>query len=297
MLKIFADQVADTTGAGSGFGREFALSAAGRGMKLVLADIQPDALEQTQRQLREQGAQVISQVTDVGRYEQVQALAERCLASYGAPQLLFNNAGVAQGGLLWEHDLTDWEWVLRVNLWGVVHGVKAFVPAMVDAGKSAHVINTASVAGLLSAPSLGIYNVSKHAVVSLSETLYHDLRLINSPVGISVLCPAFVSTGIDRSERNRPEDLASPSPETESMKQAQAATSKAVRSGRITAPEVSEMTFDAIEQDRFYIITHQNIMPSVKLRLDDVANQRNPTDPYSLKREVAPQAAGNQGAG
>ncbi|MGH1358248.1 MAG: SDR family oxidoreductase [Burkholderiaceae bacterium] len=297
MLKEFKNQVAVVTGAGSGFGREFAMTAARRGMKLVLADIQADALARTAATLNDMGVEFKTQVTDVGDFDQVEALRDTCLSAYGVPQLLFNNAGVAKGGLLWEHGIADWEWVLRVNLWGVIHGVRAFVPAMVDADKPAHVVNTASVAGLLSAPSLGIYNVSKHGVVTLSETLFHDLRMVKSAVGVSVLCPAFVPTGIDQSERNRPEALASKEAETQSMKQAQALTSKAVKAGRITAPEVAQTTFTAIEEDQFYIITHDKIMDSVKLRLDDVAGRTNPTDPYSLKRDVAPKAGSGKESG
>jgi len=290
MLKEFGGKVAVITGAGSGFGREFALMGARRGMKMVLADIQADSLDQTAATLKDMGADFKTQLTDVGKFDQVEALRDTCLSAYDVPNLVFNNAGVAHGGLIWEHGIADWEWVLRVNLWGVVHGVRAFVPAMVDAKAPAHVINTASVAGLLSAPNMGVYNVSKHAVVSLSETLYHDLRLVKSPVGVSVLCPAFVPTGISQSGRNRPAELA-PEEVTKSMKIAQEASEKAVSSGRITAPEICEATFKAIEQDDFYIITHDKIMPSVQLRLDDVGQKRNPTDPFSLKQDVKPTAA------
>jgi len=290
MLKEFSGKVAVITGAGSGFGREFAMIGARRGMKMMWADIQADSLDKTAATLRDMGADFSTQLTDVGKFEQVEVLRDACLSTYGTPHLVFNNAGVAHGGLIWEHGLADWEWVLRVNTWGVIHGVRAFVPAMVDAKVPAHVINTASVAGLLSAPNMGIYNVSKHAVVALSETLYHDLRLVKSPVGVSVLCPAFVPTGISDSGRNRPAELA-PEEVTQSMKLAQEASTKAVSSGRISAAEIGEMTFKAIEQDDFYIITHDKIMPSVQLRIDDVSKKRNPTDPFSLKQDVKPSAA------
>ncbi|MFK7963566.1 MAG: SDR family oxidoreductase [Burkholderiaceae bacterium] len=289
MLKEFKGKVAVITGAGSGFGREFALRGAERGMKMVLADIQPDSLDETASMLKGMGAELTTQLTDVGQFEQVEALRDTCLSAYGVPQLVFNNAGVAHGGLIWEHGIADWEWVLRVNLWGVVHGVRAFVPGMVDANVPAHVVNTASVAGLLSAPNMGVYNVSKHAVVALSETLFHDLNLVKSPVGVSVLCPAFVPTGISDSGRNRPAELA-PEEVTQSMKIAQEASVKAVSSGRITATEISNATFSAVENDEFYIITHDKIMPSVHLRLEDVGQKRNPTDPFSLKQDVKPTA-------
>ncbi|MEZ5741969.1 MAG: SDR family oxidoreductase [Burkholderiaceae bacterium] len=290
MLDTFQDKVAVITGAGSGFGREFALLGARRGMRLVLADIQPDALEQTMSMVVALGADAIAVPTDVGDGAAMDALRNACVDRFGVPDLLFNNAGVAAGGLIWENGIKDWEWVLRVNLWGVIHGVRAFVPAMVGRGQAAHIVNTASVAGLLSAPNMGVYNVSKHAVVALSETLFHDLRLVGSPVGVSVLCPAFVPTGIADSERNRPPALGQDTPPTESMNQAAQLNRKAVSSGRISAAEVAATTFAAIERDQFYIITHERIMESVRLRTDDVANKRNPTDPFSLRKDVAPNA-------
>ncbi|MGB7302768.1 MAG: SDR family oxidoreductase [Burkholderiaceae bacterium] len=290
MLKDFAGATAVITGAGSGFGREFALIGAHRKMKLVLADVQADALAQTSEMVATAGAtEVISQVTDVSQFESMQSLADRCHEQFGPASLLFNNAGVAAGGLLWENEPADWAWVLGVNLVGVANGVHAFVPAMVAAGKAAHVINTASVAGLVSPPTLGIYNVSKHGVVALSETLYHDFRLVKAPIGVSVLCPAFVPTGIAASERNRPQDMRSKQPPTASMQAAQQATAKAVGAGKISAADVAQATFKAIEDDRFYIVTHGKIMDSVRTRAEDVALLRNPTDPYARKQDVTPE--------
>jgi NAD(P)-dependent dehydrogenase (short-subunit alcohol dehydrogenase family) len=286
MLTEFGGRTAVITGAGSGFGREFALIGARRGMKLVLADIQSDALQDTEQLVRDLGLEagdVISQVTDVSKADQVDALAERAHQQFGAVHLLFNNAGVATGGLMWEHDTTDWEWVLGVNVMGVANGVRAFVPAMVQQKQPAHIVNTASVAGLLSPPTMGVYNVSKQAVVGLSETLYHDLQLVQSPVGVSVLCPAFVPTGIAQSHRNRPGGGLTDDQLTDSMRATQASTEKAVSSGKISASDVAQTTFEAIESDRFYIVTHEKIMDSVRLRGDDIAQLRNPTDPYSLR--------------
>ncbi len=292
MLKEFAGRTAVITGAGSGFGREFALIAARRSMQLVLADVQADALKATEALVRDAGAEkVICQLTDVSNAAQVDALASVTHDQFGPAQLLFNNAGVATGGLMWEHDLADWEWVLGVNLMGVANGVRAFVPAMVSNGQAAHVINTASVAGLLSPPTMGVYNVSKQAVVGLSETLYHDLKMVKSPVGVSVLCPAFVPTGIAQSDRNRPAGPMRDEDLTASMRAAQVSTEKAVNSGKISAADVAQTTYDAIEQDRFYIVTHEKIMGSVRLRTDDIAQLRNPTDPYSLRQPLRPDAA------
>jgi NADP-dependent 3-hydroxy acid dehydrogenase YdfG len=255
-------------------------------MNLVLADVQKDTLMAVADELTAKGAKVIAEVIDVSKGEQVDALAAAAKKAFGNVHLLFNNAGVAAGGLMWEHTQADWEWVLGVNVWGVIHGVRAFVPAMLAHGEAGHIVNTASVAGLLSAPTMGVYNVSKHSVVALSETLYNDLRMVKSQLGASVLCPAFVPTGIHLSHRNRPEDLAAAEP-TPSMIASQKASEKAVTSGKVSAPEVCELTFKAIEEERFYIITHQKIMNSVKLRLDDVALQRNPTDPFTYKPDVA----------
>jgi NADP-dependent 3-hydroxy acid dehydrogenase YdfG len=285
-MKDFKQKTAVITGAGSGFGREFARKGAALGMNLVLADVQKDALMAVADELTAKGAKVIAEVIDVSKGEQVDALAAAAKKAFGNVHLLFNNAGVAAGGLMWEHTQADWEWVLGVNVWGVIHGVRAFVPAMLAHGEAGHVVNTASVAGLLSAPTMGVYNVSKHSVVALSETLYNDFRMVQSKLGASVLCPAFVPTGIHLSHRNRPEDLAAAEP-TPSMIASQKASKKAVTSGKVSAPEVCEMTFKAIEEERFYIITHQKIMNSVKLRLDDVAQQRNPTDPFTYKPDVA----------
>jgi len=288
-MKAFAGKVAVITGAASGFGREFARIGAQLGMKLALADIQADALAATVDELRAQGAQVFGEAVDVSRVADVERLAQRTLEAYGAVHLVFNNAGVAAGGLVWEQTVKDWEWVLGVNLWGVIHGVRTFVPIMLAQGDECHVVNTASVAGLLSPQLMGVYNVSKHGVVTLTETLYQDLRVTGARIGVSLLCPAFVPTGIAQSHRNRPPSMRDEAAPTASMIAAQKASEKAVSSGRISAGEVAQMTFDAIRENRFYVITHPKILASVELRLQDVIAQRNPSDPFSLEPGVAPQ--------
>ena len=286
-MKDFAGKVAVITGAGSGFGREFARLGAKLGMKLSLADIQAEALEQTAAELRAQGAEVIAERVDVRSGADVERLARRTLEAFGKVHLVFNNAGVAAGGLVWEQTEQDWEWVLGVNLWGVIHGVRTFVPIMLAQGDECHVVNTASVAGLLSPQLMGVYNVSKHAVVTLTETLYQDLRITNAKVGVTLLCPAFVPTGISQSERNRPGELRNRTEPTPSMLAAQAASEKAVSSGKISAADVAQMTFDAIRDDRFYVVTHPKILASVQLRLEDIVGQRNPSDPFTFKKDVA----------
>jgi NAD(P)-dependent dehydrogenase (short-subunit alcohol dehydrogenase family) len=278
----YAGRVAVITGAGSGFGREFARVAASRGMKLALADINQTALNETVHELREGGAAVIGVQTDVSSAEAIQALADATMAAFGAVHLLFNNAGVASGGFVWESTPADWQWVMGANVWSVIHGVRIFTPLMLAHGEPAHIVNTASAAGLISAPNMGIYNLSKHAVVSLSETLYHDLQLAQAQVGVSVLCPAFVPTGIAHSHRNRPADLANDTPPTPSMLKAQQASVKAVESGRISAAEIAAITFAAIDAGQFYIVPHEKILDLVALRMQDMLALRNPSSATSL---------------
>jgi NAD(P)-dependent dehydrogenase (short-subunit alcohol dehydrogenase family) len=220
----------------------------------------------------------------------MQALADAVKARFGAPHFVFNNAGVGSGGLVWENSLADWEWVLGVNVWGVVHGVRLFTPMMLEAAQKdpsyqGHIVNTASMAGLLNAPNMGIYNASKHAVVSISETLYQDLSLVTDQISASVLCPFFVPTGISQSHRNRPAEAASSKP-TKSQLIGQAMSDKAVGSGRVSAADVAQMVFDAVTANQFYIYSHPKAIGSVQVRLEDIMQARNPTDPFSHKPEL-----------
>jgi NAD(P)-dependent dehydrogenase (short-subunit alcohol dehydrogenase family) len=279
----FEGKVAVITGAGSGFGREFASKGASLGMKLVLADVDEHALGVTVEALRAQGAQVIGVCTDVADAPQVEALAQATLDAYGGVHLLFNNAGVGAGGFIWENSVNDWQWVFGVNVMGIANGLRAFVPIMLKQDEQAHIVNTASVAGLLAAPAMGVYNASKHAVVAITETLYHDLRLARAPVGVSLLLPAFTPTGIADAERSRPASLVNGSPYTSSQKLAARQLTRAVEGGKLSAQEIAALTFDAVREDRFYVITHPNIMPSVQMRHDDIAQQRQPSDPMSLR--------------
>lgn len=287
-MKDLAGKVAVITGAGSGFGREFARIGARERMKLVLADVQQDALDQAVEEARRSGAEALGVRTDVSSAADVERLAAETVGKFGAAHLLFNNAGVAGGGgFVWEASLEDWQWILGVNLMGVVHGIRSFVPLMLKQGGECHVVNTASAAGLVSAPLMAVYNVSKHGVVTLSETLLHDLRAAHARVGVSVLCPAFVPTNIRTSERNRPPHLSEGGEPTPSQIAARERSEKAVSSGRLGAAEVAKMTFDAVREDRFYVITHPKMLASVQLRLQDILAQRTPTDPYTFKPEVA----------
>jgi NAD(P)-dependent dehydrogenase (short-subunit alcohol dehydrogenase family) len=290
-MKNFQSRVAVITGGAGGFGREFANIGARLGMKLVLADVQQDALDKAKSELEAQGAQVLAIRCDVRKAEDVQALADATMNRFDAVHLVFNNAGVGSGGLIWENSQADWEWVLGVNLWGVIHGVRIFTTLMLECAKKedgyeGHIVNTASMAGLLNAPNMGIYNVSKHAVVSLSETLYHDLQLINAPVGASVLCPYFVPTGISHSERNRPDELKGDNAPTASQVAAQAVSEKAVSSGKVTAAQVAERTFDAIRDNSFYIYSHPHALGNVQTRMEDIVLQRNPSDPFAAAPHI-----------
>lgn len=279
----FHGKTAVITGAGSGFGREFALMGAALGMKLVLADIDVTGLHETLDQVHALGAEAFAVPTDVSDAAQVDALAGATLDAFGGVQLLFNNAGVASGGLIWESSAHDWAWLFGVNVMGVANGVRAFTPIMLKQNEPAHIVNTASVAGLLASPGMGVYNASKHAVVALTETLYHDLASIGAPIRCSLLCPAFVPTGISRAERSRPESLRNPAPLTESQIAAGQQLTRAVEHGRLNAKDVAQITFDAVRERRFYVLTHPQIMGAVELRFDDIKSMRNPSDPMSLK--------------
>ena len=301
MIDNFAGKTAVLTGAGSGFGLECARIGARLGMNLVLVDVQQDALDAAAAEMRAAGSQVLACRVDVSNAAQMEQLGADVLARFGAPHLVFNNAGVGAGGLVWENSVQDWEWVLGVNLMGVVHGVRVFTPMMLDAARNdpawrGHIVNTASMAGLLTPPNMGVYNVSKHAVVSLSETLYQDLSLVSDQVGASVLCPYFVSTGINDSHRNRPGALAADKP-TRSQLIGQAMISKAVSSGKVTAAEVAQKVFDAVAAGQFYIFSHPQALGAVRTRMEDIVQVRNPTDPFADKPELGAQLRAQLRAG
>ena len=292
-MKNYAGRTAVITGAGSGFGLEASRIAARRGMNVVMADVQQDALDAAAAEIEALGAKVLPFRLDVAKADEVEALGAATMARFGAPHFVFNNAGVGAGGLIWENTLADWEWVIGVNLMGVAHGVRVFTPMMLaaaerDSGYEGHIVNTASMAGLLNAPNMGIYNVSKHAVVAMSESLYQDLRLVTDQIGASVLCPFFVPTGITQSHRNRPGELAAAKP-TKSQLIGQAMSDKAVGKGKLTAAEVAQFVFDAMDENRFYVFSHPHALASVQTRLEDVVQGRNPTDPFAGKPEIGEQ--------
>ena len=292
MISDFKNKTAVLTGAGSGFGLACARIGATLGMNLVLADVQQDALDQATAELQATGANVLPFKLDVSDALQFEALGQATFKRFGAPNLVFNNAGVGAGGLIWETSLKDWEWVMGVNLMGVVHGVRTFTPMMLDAAKKdpayrGHIVNTASMAGLLNPPNMGVYNVSKHAVVSLSETLYQDLSLVTEQISASVLCPFFVATGINQSGRNRPGEKSDDNAKlTKSQLVGQAMISKAVTSGKVSAADVAQMVFDAIAANQFYIYSHPKAIKSVQTRMEDILQARNPSDPFADKPDI-----------
>ena len=290
MIDNFKGKTAVLTGAGSGFGLECARIAAQRGMNVVLVDVQQDALAAADAEIKGLGAQTLACRVDVSQASEMERLAQQVQAQFGAPHFVFNNAGVGAGGLIWENTVKDWEWVLGVNLWGVIHGVRCFTPMMLEASRrdpayQGHIVNTASMAGLLTPPNMGIYNVSKHAVVALTESLYQDLKLVTDQISASVLCPYFVATGIHNSERNRPADM--PAAElTASQRIQQAMTDKATGSGKVTAADVAGKVFDAIEHDQFYVFSHPRALGNVKSRTDAIVNIQNPPDPFAERPEI-----------
>ena len=290
MMTDFKNKTAVLTGAGSGFGLECARIGARLGMNLVLVDVQQDALDRAEQELLGSGAAVLAQRVDVSDAHAMDALGRAVQERFGAPHLVFNNAGVGSGGLIWENSAADWAWVLGVNVMGVAHGVRVFTPMMLAAAAlepayRGHIVNTASMAGLLNPPNMGIYNVSKHAVVSLSETLYQDLALVSDQVSASVLCPYFVPTGISQSQRNRPKNQVPDQP-TRSQLVGQAMSDKAVGSGRVSAADVAQKVFDAVQARQFYIYSHPQAIGAVQLRLEDIMQSRNPSDPFAHKPEL-----------
>ena len=290
-MKNFKGGTAVITGAGSGFGLEASRIAAKLGMNVVMADVQQDALDQAVAEIVALGAHVLPFRLDVSKAAEVEALGAATLERFGAPNFVFNNAGVGAGGLIWETSLKDWEWVVGVNLMGVAHGLRVFTPMMLaaaakDSAYEGHIVNTASMAGLLNAPNMGVYNATKSAVVAMSETLYQDLRLVTDQISASVLCPFFVPTGITQSRRNRPAEMLEDRKPTRSQLIGQAMSDKAVSSGKITAAQVAQFVFDAVAEDRFYIYSHPKLLASVQVRLEDIMMPRNPTDPFAHKPEI-----------
>jgi NAD(P)-dependent dehydrogenase (short-subunit alcohol dehydrogenase family) len=282
-MKEFKGRVAVVTGAASGIGLALADRFASAGMKLVLADIEPGPLQLVRDRLAASGCEVIARTVDVGSEAEVNALADAAFQHFGAVHVLCNNAGVTARVLLsraWEATLDDWRWTLNVNFMGVLHGVRAFVPRMIAAGEEGHVVNTASVAGLLT--SGNPYHVSKHAVACLTEGLYKDLKALESKVSASVLCPGIIRTAILDAERNRPAQFGPPTEMATQPEHAQRWVEgfRSALDAGFEPSQVADAVADAIGADRFYIIPSQpNLLDLIRTRMQDIIDQRNPTLP------------------
>lgn len=280
-MRDFQGKVAVVTGAGSGIGRELALACAREGASVVLADVDERGMAETAALIAPTGRDTLRVRCDVSKPGDIEALADRTYERFGASHLLFNNAGVAVCGPAWTSTAEDWTWIVGINLMGVVHGVRTFVPRMLEQKDACHIVNTVSVAGLLSLPGSSAYCVTKHGVVALSECLRHELRIEGAAIGVSVLCPAFVATGIFESGRNRPKELAATNPLAKPYEEA---GRKAVAAGRLTAAEVARITLDAVKADRFYVLPHPKIKAAVESRMRDILDERDPVD---VSRPVA----------
>jgi NAD(P)-dependent dehydrogenase (short-subunit alcohol dehydrogenase family) len=280
-MRDLKGRVAVVTGAGSGIGREMAIACAREGAKVVLADIDLPGIRATAEAIAPLGTETLEVRCDVSKADQVEDLAARAHERFGAVHLLFNNAGVGVAGPVWTSTVEDWTWILGINVMGVVHGIRAFVPRMLARKDECHIVNTASVAGFLSMPGSSAYCASKHAVVTISECLHHELRLEKVAIGVSVLAPAFVPTGIFNSARNRPVELAATNP---LAKPYEDAVRKAVLAGKLSAAQIAAITLEAVKAGRFYIFPHAKIKASIEARARDILEEGDPTD---LSRPVA----------
>lgn len=285
-MKEFKGKVAVVTGAANGIGRAIAERCVREGMKVVLAGINEGNLSRAETELRALGGNVLSVKTDVAKRSDMELLARRTLDAFGGVHLLVNNAGVGAGGSPWEATWNDWEWVIGVNLWGVIYGVKVFTPIMLAQNTDCHIVNTASVAGLIVGGSSAPYSVTKHAVVALSESLYLTLQQRKALIKVSVLCPAFVKTGIMNSERNRPVELQNEHVELPFEAQAYLAFMNAAVEAGTSPLQAADQVFEAIKEERFYILTHPEWLPVVHLRVDNLLRAENPLNPVETVMKI-----------
>ncbi len=275
-MKDFKDKVAVVTGGASGIGRGLAERFGAEGMKVVIADVEEKALKQAEAEFREKGVDVLAVQTDVSKAEEIEGLAQQTLNAFGGVHIVCNNAGVAGAwGAIWENTLADWNWIMGVNLWGVIHGVRTFLPIMLQQGEEGHIVNTASLAGLM--PGSGIYGVTKQAVVALSESLYNELKLARAKIGVSVLCPAWVSTNIADAARNRPAELANAAePEPDPLReQTNEVVRNFLKNGKSPA-EITDQVITAIRDEKLYVITHPEMDGIIKTRFDNILARQNP---------------------
>jgi NAD(P)-dependent dehydrogenase (short-subunit alcohol dehydrogenase family) len=265
-MQDFSGKVAVVTGGASGIGYALAERFAQEGCKLVLADIEAGALDAAVEKLRATGASVIGVPTDVRKRAGLQNLLDKTLAAYGSVQILCNNAGVQIAGPTWQISEAQWEWILGVNLWGVIHGVGVFVPRMLEQGDECHIVNTSSASGLLSVPLMSAYQVTKHGVVTLSESLSMELAQQNANIGVSVLCPAFVQTNLHEADRNRPAEVGDNDLITAELRAAIKEGVTALVAAGKPASEIADAVVRAMRERRVHIITHPQILPLVQKR-------------------------------
>ncbi|HVM53779.1 MAG TPA: SDR family NAD(P)-dependent oxidoreductase [Acidimicrobiales bacterium] len=266
-------RTAVVTGAASGIGFGLAERFAAEGMRVVLADVEQGALAAAAESLAAGGAEVLPVVTDVADAESVGALADAAYERFGSVHVLCNNAGVGSGGLIAELSLADWQWVLGVNLWGVINGLHAFLPRMLAGGEPGHVVNTASLAGHVAGPFMGPYSASKFAVVAISESLYHEMNMQGGAIGVSVLCPGWVNTNIHSSERNRPPALGGGAGRADDGR---ADMLKQMLATGMPPAEVASLVLQAIREDHFYVLTHPDMTPAVETRMKAIVEGANP---------------------
>ncbi len=277
-MKDFKDKVAVITGAASGIGRGIAEHCLEEGMKVVLADIEEAPLIQTEKALRAKSKNVLAVCTDVSKTNDIEALAQKTLDQFGAVHLLFNNAGVEVRGTVWENTIADWEWIINVNVWGVIHGIRVFVPIMLRQQTACHIVNTASVAGLIAGPGLASYRMTKSGIVSLSETLYFELKQQNAQIGVSVLCPSFVRSRLVEAERNRPPELRNPTDKKPLSAHDQELLQwfKDQNQNAMSPAQFALKVFEGIRENRLYIMTHPESNDGIKQRMENILQSRNP---------------------
>jgi NAD(P)-dependent dehydrogenase (short-subunit alcohol dehydrogenase family) len=277
-MKDFEGKTAVITGGAGGIGRAMGELFLAKGMQVVLGDIEQQALDATVAALSASGGRCIGVVTDVSKPEDVQRLADTALAEFGAIHIACNNAGVFAGGLLWEESLADYQWQLGVNVWGVIHGIRTFIPIMAAQDSECHIVNTASMAAVTAMPYSGIYHMTKHAVLALSESLYHELAFHVPNVKVSVLCPEAINTGIAASERNRPGGYSRTGDIVESDARTLVSQALADSVAAGLGPQVmAQRVLDAIVAERFYILSIDAWREAAHIRLDDIRQGRNPT--------------------
>jgi NAD(P)-dependent dehydrogenase (short-subunit alcohol dehydrogenase family) len=281
-MNEFKEKVAVITGAASGIGRAIAKRCVNEGMRVVLADIDGANLAKAETELKAMGGTVLSAKTDVSKRSDVELLARRAVDAFGQVHLLVNNAGCAAGGSPWQATWNDWEWVIGVNLWGVIHGVKVFTPLMLAQNQECHIINTSSAAGLVVGGASAPYSVTKHAVVALSESLYLTLQQRNALVKVSVLCPGLVRTNIINAEQHRPASLKNEPVEMTPEMHAGLNALKAAFETAMPPHRVADMVFDAIKNDRFYILTHPELTEVIQMRTEDLLRGENPRNPSQI---------------